>query len=277
MRGESQLETNPMTDPLAGELRVERAGRVLTLTIDNQSARNAMSPTIYAGGAAAIRAAADDATIGAIVIAGAGGTFSAGGNANRLLAARKGPREAPNASMRALHEWVLAIRQSPKPVIAAVEGFAAGAGCSLALNCDLIVAATDAKFIMAYVKIGMTADGGATAALMSLVPRQFANEMMFTGDAVGAERLHQLGGVNRLTAKGAAVTEAMQWATKIAAGPPQAMKSIKRLLDAAGRNSLAEQLDLERGVMLDAYYLPESGEGISAFLEKRPADFQRAK
>jgi enoyl-CoA hydratase/carnithine racemase len=267
--------TEPLVplDPLAGELRVERVGRVLTLTINNPTARNAMSVQIYTAGSTAIRAAAHDKSIGVIVINGAGGTFSAGGNANRMIAARQGTRDAPNASIAALHEWVLAIRESPQPVIAAVDGVAAGAGCALALNCDLLVAANDAKFFMAYVKIGVTGDGGATAALMSLVPRQFAAEMMLTGAMVGAERLHQLGVVNRLTAKGGATSEAVQWAATIAAGPPQAMAAIKRLLNAAPNNTLAQQLDLERGVMIDAYFKPESGEGLSAFLEKRPADF----
>jgi enoyl-CoA hydratase/carnithine racemase len=256
-----------------GTLEVGRAGRVLTLTIANPAAKNALGPHMYAIGAEAIEAAARDADVGAIVLAGAGDTFCSGGNVRRLRANRERPREVARTSIDALHRWVGAMRRSPKPVIAAVEGIAAGAGCSVALACDLIVAASDARFAMSYVKIGLTPDGGGTASLGRLVPRQLAAEMLFEGGAIAAERLHALGVVNRVVARGPLHRARDRIAARIASGPTQAIARAKRLLAAAPASSFGDQLELERDMFLAGLYGVECGEGTAAFVEKRPAKF----
>lgn len=180
------------------------------------------------------------------------------------------------ASVELLHGFVRAIRAAPLPVIAAVEGIAAGAGFSLALACDLLVAAEDARFIMAYVKVGLNPDGGATAFLARGLPPQMAAELLFTGAPVSAGRLAELGVINRLVPPGRAFDEAMGWASELASGPPVALGRAKRLIETAPHQDLDRQLDLEADLMTDAVHHAEAGEGIDAFLAKRKPDFSKS-
>lgn len=262
-------------DTTQGELKIGRHGRVLVLTISNPAAKNAMSPAIYAAGLAAMRDAAQDGSIGAIVIAGEGNAFCAGGNVARIRANRERPRDVQGASIGALHAWVGALRASPKPVIAAVESVAAGAGCTLALACDLIVASAGAKFVMSYIRIGMTPDGGGTWSLAHLVPRQLALEWMLDGAAMSAERLHAAGVVNRVVPAGGVLSSALEWANRLADGPALAIARTKSLLDASAGASFVDALDAERDAFLDGLFGDECDEGTAAFLAKRPARFQR--
>lgn len=243
---------------------------VLQLTVSNPSARNALHPDIYRTGIAALADAAGNPGIRAIVITGEGEHFCAGGNLNRLEENRSQPPEVQAASIDLLHTFVLAIRDCPKPVIAAVEGFAAGAGFSLALACDLLVAARDARFLMAYVKVGLTPDGGGSHWLASQLPYPLAYELLATGSPIDAPRLHALGLVNELAEPGAALPAALARAQALADGPGHALGRIKALLQADERAALARNLDRERDAFVDALHHPEAGEGIRAFLEKRP-------
>jgi len=165
------------------------------------------------------------------------------------------------------------VRDCRKPVIAAVEGAAAGAGLSLALACDMLVAAKNAVFSVAYVKVGLTPDGGATAFLAEFVSRQVLTELCLTGERVSGERLHALGPVNRLAEPGQALAQALALAAQVAAGPQLAMARIKTLCRSAHANTLEEQLELEAQFMVQSQETEESREGMGAFLEKRPADF----
>ena len=170
-----------------------------------------------------------------------------------------------------LHEMMRAIADCPKPVIAAVEGGAAGAGASLAAACDLIVAQPSAYFMLAYVKIGITPDGGATWSFTRALPRQFATEMALTGGRVRAERLHQLGMVNRLSE--AAVADALDWAAELAAGPSGSMAAIKKLIRDAEEAPLEAQYEAEAVGIATALASPDGIEGATAFLEKRKPEF----
>src|SRR5207249_3705226 len=122
--------------------------------------RNALHPDIYRTGTEALNRAAEDPGIGAVVLAGEGGTFCSGGNLRRLKENRGKSASVQHESITGFHDWIRALRRCPKPIVAAVEGAAAGAGFSLALACDLIVAAREARFVMAYVKVGLSPDGG---------------------------------------------------------------------------------------------------------------------
>ncbi|WP_208978359.1 enoyl-CoA hydratase-related protein [Pseudovibrio denitrificans] len=164
------------------------------------------------------------------------------------------------------------MKSCAKPVIAAVDGGAAGAGVSLALACDFVVADRQAEFTLAYVKVGLVPDGGATASLSRLIPRQLLTEMCLLGQPVSAERLHQLGVVNVLSDKPALV-EANLLADRIAQGPAGAQASIKRLVAASDSNSFEAQMDLERDTMAEALGGDEAQEGINAFLERRVPEF----
>ena len=259
----------PAPADAAATLRVSRHGRVLQLLISNPAARNALSPDMYGLGRQALRDAADDAGIGAIVIAGEGSTFCAGGNLNRLLHNRSQPASVQRDSIDGLHAFIRALAACDKPVLAAVEGAAAGAGCSLALACDLIVAAEDARFAMSYVRVGLSPDGGGTWSAMRLLPAQAAMQLLIEGDALPAARLHALGVVNALVAPGTALDETMRRAARLADGPTRVIGRIKRLARAAGGNPLTAQLDAERDGFVDALHADEAGEGIAAFLDKR--------
>ena len=250
-------------------LDVARDGRLLRLTIRNPAARNALAPEMYDAGARALADAAEDPGIGAVLLAGDGATFCAGGNLNRLLANRDKPRAQQRDSIDGLHRWVRAIAACPRPVIAAVEGAAAGAGCSLALACDLIVAAEDAKFAMSYVRVGLSPDGGGTWSAMRLLPRQTALELLLEGGTLPAARLHALGVVNALVPAGTAVEAGAQRAARLADGPADAIARIKRLARSAAVSPLDAQLDAEREAFVEGLFGPEAGEGIAAFLRKR--------
>jgi len=264
-----------MTPPSATPLRVERHGRVMVLTFDNPDQRNALDPGVYRSGTSALAEAAADPAIGSVVLTGAAGTFSSGGNLARLRANREQHPDVQRNSVELLHRFVRAIRATPVPIIAAVEGVAAGAGFSLALACDLLIAADDAKFIMAYSRVGLNPDGGATAFLARGLPPQLAAELLFTGSPIGATRLSDLGVVNRLVAPGLACDEALAWAATLAAGPRAALGRAKRLIEAAPHHDLDRQLDLEAELLTEAVHHREAREGIDAFLARRKPDFTR--
>ena len=159
-------------------------------------------------------------------------------------------------------------------MIAAVEGPAAGAGFSLALACDLIVAANDAVFVMAYTSVGLSPDGGGSWALSRLLPRQLATELMLTGERIAAPRLHALGVVNQLSAPGSALSHALELAERLNARAGNALASVKELVNAAPNHSLHEHLKLERDHFVKNLHHPNAGIGMAAFLSKETPRYQ---
>ncbi|KQM80090.1 oxepin-CoA hydrolase, alternative type [Xylophilus sp. Leaf220] len=255
-------------------IRTRREGRVLVLVNDNPGKRNAISPGLYAALAEALEAARDDDAVGAVVLTGADRYFCSGGDLALLAKRRELSPAERREKLEGLHGLVRLMRGFPKPIVAAVEGGAAGAGFSLALACDLLVAARDAVFSVAYVKVGLTPDGGVTAFLAEALPRQLVTELALTGAPVGAERLHALGVVNRVTEPGAADDEALAWAERLADGPQRAAARIKALCHGAYQGEgLPAQLDREAESMVLSQADAESAEGIAAFFDKRKADF----
>ena len=254
-------------------LLTHRDSAVQVLSINNPAARNALTPELFAAVPARLAEAQEDPTIGAIVLTGVGSTFCAGGDLKRLATRRAMSLEQRREGIEVLHDLIRAIRDCSKPVVAAVEGAAAGAGLSIALSCDMLVAARNASFSVAYVKVGLSPDAGATAFLSELVSRQMLTELCMTGAPVGGERMHALGAVNRLAESGGALADAIALAATLANGPHRAMARIKALCRSAGRNSLDAQLDLEATHMADSLGDDEAAEGIRAFFEKRRTDF----
>ena len=254
-------------------LVTRREGAVLVLSNNNVAARNALSFEFYTAVTEALRDAASDPSVGAVVLTGEGGHFCSGGDLRQLAKRHELPAVQRRTLLEGLHDLIRAVRDCPKPVIAAVEGAAAGAGLSLAMACDMLVAAKDAKFTVAYVKVGLTPDGGATAFLAEFVSRQVLTELCLTGAPLTGEQMHALGAVNRLVAPGHALAAATALATDISKGPHKAMARIKNLCRHATRNSLEEQLELEAQSMVEAMGGDEALEGIHAFLDKRPPNF----
>ena len=258
---------------MPAELRSASQGRTMVLTISNPELRNALGPEIYAAGVEALNAADSNPEVRTVVITGAGGTFCAGGNLQRLLENRNRPPEVQAQSIDGLHGWIEAIRSFPKPVIAAVEGAAAGAGFSLALACDFIVAAENAVFVMAYSSVALSPDGGGTFSLARALPRQLVNELLLCGERIGAPRLHALGVVNKVSAAGSALVDALLLAERLNERAPNVLASIKELVNEAGSANLHEQLAHESRQFVANLHHPNAGIGIAAFLDKKKPDY----
>jgi len=259
---------------MTAQLLSTSEGQTLVLTLSNPEFRNALGPEMYAAGVEALSVAESSADVRSVVITGANGIFSAGGNLQRLQNNRQLPPEHQAQSIEGLHNWIEAIRTFPKPVIAAVEGPAAGAGFSLALACDLIVAARNSVFVMAYSSIALSPDGGGSWSLSRAVPRQLATELLMCGERIGAERLQQLGVVNRLADAGQALQDALQLSELLNARAPNALSSIKELLADADDSSLNVQLARERDHFVKNLHHNNAGIGIAAFLNKQQPEYE---
>ncbi len=253
---------------MTAELKSTSEGSTMVLTIANPTQRNALGPEIYAAGIEALNGAENSSEIRSVVIVGEGAWFCAGGSLQRLLANRQLDHSVQAESIEGLHNWIDSIRAFPKPVIAAVEGAAAGAGFSLALACDFVVAARDAVFAASYSNVGLSPDGGLSWHLGQALPRQLASEWLMNGERIAAPRLHAAGLVNELTENGQAL------AVRLSARAPNSLASIKELLSEARGATLASQLSQERDHFVRNLHHANAGIGIAAFLEKKPPQYE---
>ncbi|OXM68694.1 crotonase/enoyl-CoA hydratase family protein [Amycolatopsis vastitatis] len=240
------------------EVRTERIGSTLLITIDRPEARNAVNAAVAAGLAAALDELESDPTLRTGVLTGAENTFSAGMD---LKAALKGESpEIPGRGFGGLTEAELT-----KPLIAAVEGFAMGGGFELALGCDLIVAAEDAKFGLPEVKRGLIAAGGGVIRLPQRIPHHLAMEFLLTGEPVSGRRAGELGLVNRVTPNGDAAAVALQLAEKLAENAPLALAAVKKIVRGSEADAFAVQREETKKLMQSA----DVREGMTAFAERR--------
>jgi enoyl-CoA hydratase/carnithine racemase len=259
---------------MTAELKSTSQGRTMVLTLSNPEHRNALGPGMYAAGVEALSVAESSAEVRSVVIAGEGAIFCAGGDLQRLQANRHEAPEVQAQSIEGLHSWIEAIRTFPKPVIAAVEGAAAGAGFSLALACDLIVAAEDAVFVMAYSTVALSPDGGGSWSLTQALPRQLVSELLMAGERIGAARLHELGLVNRVARRGDALAQALVLAEQLNARAPNALASIKELINDAPAATLSRHLASERDHFVQNLHHANAGIGIAAFLAKQTPSYE---
>jgi enoyl-CoA hydratase/carnithine racemase len=259
---------------MSAELLASRREATLILTISNPGARNALHPDMFAAAVETLTTAERDDGIRAVVLSGADDFFCSGGNLRKLLEQQTQSKDAQGELVEGFRGWIEAIRDCPKPIIAAVDGAAVGAGFSLALACDLIVAGMSAKFAMGYVNVGLTPDGGGSWLLTQALPRQLATEILIQGKPVPATRLHELGLVNKIVADGFALREALQWADELAALSGNAVDRIKLLVREASENTLPRQFDSEKLHFVESLNHPDAREGINAFLEKRKPHYQ---
>lgn len=259
---------------MSAQLKSSSQGQTMVLTLSNPSQRNALGPAIYAAGIEALNVAESNPDIRSVILTGEGAMFCAGGDLNRLHANRQEAPAVQAQSIDQLHSFIEAIRTFPKPVIAAVEGAAAGAGFSLALACDFIVAASDAVFVMSYGQVGLSPDGGASWHLAQALPKQLASELLLGAERIHASRLHVLGLVNRVSEPGHALDTAQALAEQLNAKAPNALASGKELLEMAARNSLHAQLSEERDHFVRNLHHPNAGIGIAAFLGRRTPEFE---
>ncbi len=259
---------------MTASLKSTSEGQTLVLTLSNPEHKNALGPEMYIAGIEALNAAENNPDVRSVVLTGEGNVFCAGGNLHRLLAGREQPADVQGQSLDALHSWIDSIRTFPKPVIAAVEGAAAGAGFSLVLACDFVVAADDAVFVMAYSNVGLSPDGGASWSLARALPRPVVNDMLMRGTRVKAAQLQQAGLINELTPNGQALGAAMALAEQLNQRAPNVLASIKDLVNDAGEQALSKHLGSERDHFVKNLRHANAGEGISAFLAKRKPTYR---
>ncbi|QTN25275.1 enoyl-CoA hydratase/isomerase family protein [Rhizobacter sp. AJA081-3] len=259
---------------MPSELLTERQGAVLILTISDPDTRNTLSEAVITAGIEALSTAESDDDVRCVVLRGAGQHFCAGGNLQGLMARRQAGPPAQARMLERLNQWVEALRACPKPVLAAVEGAAAGAGFSLTLACDMIVAAEDAKFILSYAKLGLSPDGGASWQLLRALPRQAVQQMVWLAEPVSARQLQGWGIVNAVTEPGNALAVALRLADRLSAMAPNAVASGKELLNAAADQPLNAQLGAERDHFIVNLFHANGGEGIQAFVGKRAPRFE---
>lgn len=256
-------------------IQLEMHGQVCVLTLNRPDRLNALTVEVANDFKAVVDGALERGAR-AIVLTGAGRAFCAGGDLREMqeLASKEGRLEAFfDEPLRILNEAILLIRKTPVPFIAAVNGFASGGGCNLALACDLVLAAESAKFNQAFVKIGLVPDCGGTFILPRLVGWKRAAELMFTGDLITAQQAADMGMINSVVADSELMGHVTALAERLAQAPTTAIAQIKRLLDASALNDYGGQLDLEREAQIEAGRTKDFVEGVSAFLEKRPPRF----
>ncbi len=253
----------------------EMRGPVCVITLNRPESLNALNVEVAKELQSAIRSAMDQHAR-AIVLTGSGRAFCAGGDLREMqsIATKEGRIEAFfDEPLRLLNETVLLIREAPVPVIAAVNDVASGGGCSLALACDLVIAAETARFNQAFIKIGLSPDCGGTFVLPRLVGWRRAAELMFTGEMTTAEQARQMGMINSVVPDAELMPQAMAFAERLAAAPTAAIAQVKKLLEASAHNDCRSQLELEREAQLKQGKTRDFTEGVSAFLEKRPPRF----
>ncbi|MDH3232658.1 MAG: enoyl-CoA hydratase-related protein [Alphaproteobacteria bacterium] len=250
-----------------------------TITLNRPPALNALNAEMVTGLAEAVRAAGADDSARVVVVTGAGDHFMAGGDikwfkdqidAEPDKAVIKREFEA---FIHPVHEVITAMRAMPKPIVAAVRGACAGFGVSLAAACDLAVAADDAFFTLAYCHIGVSPDGGSTFALPRAVGLKRAFEIALLGDRFDAEAAKAAGLINKVVPAAEFDDAVAKLAARLAAGPSHAYGNTKALLNASLGSSLAEQLDAEAKSFAECAATLDFAEGVTAFVEKRPAKF----
>ncbi|HXP73718.1 MAG TPA: 2-(1,2-epoxy-1,2-dihydrophenyl)acetyl-CoA isomerase PaaG [Stellaceae bacterium] len=247
---------------------------VATVTLNRPERLNAFTAALHEELAAALERAAGDDAIRALLVTGSGRGFCAGQDlSERKPALGETRRDLGQGLERYYNPLIRRLRGLEKPVVAAVNGVAAGAGASLAFACDIVIAARSASFIEAFSRIGLVPDAGSTWFLPRLAGSARAMAMALTGEAVSAERAAEWGLIWKAVPDDALMTEARELAERLAQGPTRALGLIKRALNRSASNGLDAQLDLERDLQREAGLGEDYREGVAAFLEKRPPRF----
>ena len=249
---------------------------IATLTLNRPERLNALGDTLREDLQDAVTRAAEDAEVRVLIVTGAGKGFCSGGDVKAMNERRESRAERPLTEKVApgRDQTVLALRNAPKPVIAAVNGAAAGAGMNLALCCDIRLASTAAKFAQAFVRRGLHPDWGGTYFLPRVVGAAKACELIFTGEVIDAQEALRLGIVSALYPPEELMPAALALARKIADGPPVAIRLAKRAIYHSLECDLRQALEFETYAQNICYETEDAAEGIRAFVEKRPPSFK---
>ncbi|WP_066174083.1 enoyl-CoA hydratase/isomerase family protein [Bacillus marinisedimentorum] len=260
-----------MIETEKNHLLVKVEDKIMYVTLNRPDSLNAFSPEMISGLKASVQNAKEDDSIRVLVISGAGRSFSAGGDVKTMGEAK--PTEVYD-HIGKLNELVTAMRDLEKPIIAAVHGFAAGAGFNLALASDLILAAEGSRFVLSFSRVGLISDGGGLYFLPRLVGPYLAKELLFSAEPISAEKAHTLGIVNQVYPAETFREQAARYAGRIAAGPSKAYGFMKKIADRSLTSTLDEVLELERITQATVVTTEDHREGVNAFKEKREPGFK---
>lgn len=258
-----------MSESISEPVLVQRDGAIATLLLNRPEKRNALDLTLRDALAKAMRTLNSDSKVAVIVISGGEKVFAAGADLNLLV--DKGSQQVADIN---LGQYWEPVANSPKPVIAAVSGMALGAGCELAMMCDMIVADSSARFGQPEARVGIMPGAGGTQRLVRAVGKATAAMLLISDELLTAERAWQLGLVSDLVAEGEAIQRAQELAHAASKMPPKAIAAIKRVLAQGADLPLETALTLENREFLLLFDTQDKVEGMTAFLEKRPAVFK---
>lgn len=244
---------------------------VVTMTLNRPEKKNAANGAMWDDLLATFRQLKHDSDVRVVVITGAGDGFCSGAD---LGAGDDGPRRHQLAAMRHIHDIAIGLHELPMPTIAKVNGVAAGAGCNIALGCDLIIASDRARFSEIFVRRGLSVDFGGTWLLPRLIGVHKAKELAFFGDVIDAAAAERFGIVNHVIAHDDLDSFVSDWAQRLAAGPPIALAQTKAMLNKSINQSMDEALDTEGWAQTVNFTTADTKEAVAAFLEKREPTFK---
>jgi enoyl-CoA hydratase/carnithine racemase len=258
-----------VSSPRMETIDVQRCDGVVTITLQRPEKKNAINGVMWQELLATFRDIAASADDRVVVLTGAGGAFCSGAD----LTASGGPERHQLAAMREVGDVALALHRLPQPVIAKVRGVAVGAGCNMALGCDLVVAGTSARFSQIFAKRGLSVDFGGTWLLPRRIGLHRAKELAFFADIIDATEAERIGLVNRVVADDELDAFVDEWASRLANTPPIAVAMTKRMLDNGLNVTLEEALDDEGVAQTVNFSTKDTVEAISAFVQKRSPKF----
>jgi 2-(1,2-epoxy-1,2-dihydrophenyl)acetyl-CoA isomerase len=259
-----------MTDPV---ILTDVSDKVATLTLNRPDKLNALSAELIARSIEALASWSEDVDVGCIVVTGAGRAFCAGGDVSTMAQEGDETLEQKIDRLRQMHELSALLYRTPKVTIAAVNGFAMGAGLGVCLACDLRIASDQAKFGTAYAKVGYGGDFGTTWLLTHYAGGPKAKELFFLSEIIDAAEAHRLGLVNRVVAHDGLLSEVRSVASRIAHGPLVSYRYMKANVNLASTADFKAMLDREAETHMRCSMTQDHKEGVRAFLEKREPKF----
>lgn len=259
---------------MSDQILVTEENSIFTITINRPEKMNAFSGHMRRDFAEALEHAGSDVDVRVVVIKGAGRAFCAGGDINYMmeLVERRDADEFERL-LGSARRVLTTIRLMGKPVIASINGAAAGAGFNVALACDIRIASSDATFSQAFSKIGLHPDWGGTYFLPRIVSTNIACEMVFLGDSINAQRAYELGIINRVVAPEDLEEETRKLAQRLSATPPIAIAAAKRSIYMSDKETLEAMLQQELEAQMECFHSEDFKEGLRAFMEKRKPKF----